>query len=97
MWNLTISLGFFIGNVSAIGYINYTICDFWDKIEALSLNVSIAGNGTAISNDTSSGGMSSTSSGLTATVTVEGTTVRTAFLVVLFTSLAVGFNALLAL
>jgi hypothetical protein len=94
MWNGTGSQGLLIGNASAIGYINYTVCDFWDKIEALKSNASMGGNATSVANATLSGGASSTSSGSTAAATGKGTIVRTVFPVVLFTALAVVFSVL---
>jgi hypothetical protein len=96
MWNGTGSQGLLVGNSSAIGYINYTVCDFWDKIEVLKLNASMGGNATSVAGATSSGGASSTSSGSTAAATGKGTIVRTAFPVVLFPALAVVFSVLLA-
>lgn len=86
------------GNASAIGYTNYTVCDFWDKIEDLKLNASLGGNGTSMANATSSGGATgtSTSSAATAAATGEGTIVQTTFSIVSFTTLAVVFSVLLA-
>jgi hypothetical protein len=95
MWNGTSSQGLLIGNASAIGYINYTICDFWDRIEAAKMNASMSGNGTTMANATSSGGASSSSSGSTATATGDGTIVRAAFPIVLFITLAAVFGVLL--
>jgi len=98
MWNGTASQGLFIGNASAIGYTNYAVCDFWDKIEALKLNASLGGNGTSMANVTSSSSVSSTTTSSTATAaaTGEGTIVQTTFSIVSFTTLAVVFSVLLA-
>jgi carboxylesterase type B len=94
-WNGTGSQGLLIGNASAIGYINYTICDFWDKIEALSLNASMSANGTSVANASSSTSARSTSTGSIATATGDGTIVRTTFSGFVFIALAVVFAVLL--
>jgi len=94
-WNSTASQGLLIGNASVIGYINYTICDFWDNIEALSLNASMSANGTSVANASSSAGAYRTSTGSIATATGDGTAVRTTFSDFMYIALAVGFTVLL--
>ena len=73
-------------------------CDFWDGVEAARINATVGGEWEFVANATSSGGTSSTSSGLmaTGTATGNGNMVRTAFLFSLFTALAMVFSVVLA-
>lgn len=78
------SKGLLLSNVSSNGYVNYTVCDFWDKIAAAETNLT--------TNATSSIGPSSaTSSAAPATFTggsaklwrAVGTRLLTLFVVVI--------------
>ena len=74
-YNVNASGGLLISNVSSVGYVNYTICDFWDKIAAAEANLTTTSNSSSpgSANATSSSGPSSTSSSSMATFT-GGTT-----------------------
>jgi Carboxylesterase family len=61
-YNANESNGLLVSNVSSVGYVNYTVCDFWDKIAAAEANLT--------TNATSSIGQSgATSSAAPATFT----------------------------
>lgn len=81
VWNGTGSEGLVIGesNGTAFGTVNYTVCGFWDGIEAQR----VAGNATASSTSSASGtGSGATATGTataTATPTGEGTVLQIAF------------------
>jgi hypothetical protein len=69
-YNVNASRGLLITNVSSVGYVNYTVCDFWDKIDAAEVKLA--------TNATSSAGQSGTSSTAPAAFTGESTSIRRA-------------------
>jgi hypothetical protein len=56
--NVTESNGLLITNFSNVGYVNYTVCDFWDKIAVAKANLTTTSNSSspAAANATSSAG-----------------------------------------
>ena len=38
-YNVNESNRLLVGNISSVGYINYTVCELWDKIAAAEVNL----------------------------------------------------------
>lgn len=96
-WNSTSSLGMNILNSTAVGVVNYTICELWDAIAAEEINGTLVTNtSSANASSTTSGGISST--GSRATTTAVSTNVAGGFFVqssMLLAFLLVGMGGLL--
>lgn len=68
-----------LGNVSAVGFVDYTVCELWDGFELVEMIASMGGNGALVADATSSAGARGTGHGAPVSPNGNGHIVQIAF------------------